>query len=157
MRENLHNRISSFLLHNFDLKLLFLNYLTSNNLVSASFIADFISLKLKKRVPFRKVIKDSVLKIKQFSYLIKGFKIQISGRLNGAEIARTEWIREGRVPLHTLSALIDYYFLKVLLFLLFKVWKFKIFSYVIFFSFKVILIYENYFWCFRYKGLALFY
>lgn len=72
----------------------------------ASFVADSIKLQLEKRLPFRKIMKDAVVKsIKAGS---KGIKIQISGRLNGAEIARSEWIREGRVPLHTLSANIDY-------------------------------------------------
>nr|AYQ93436.1 ribosomal protein S3 [Lepocinclis tripteris] len=72
----------------------------------ASFVADSIKFQLEKRLPFRKIMKDAVVKsIKAGS---KGIKIQISGRLNGAEIARSEWIREGRVPLHTLSANIDY-------------------------------------------------
>lgn len=109
------SKILDFLLSSFGSNLIYLNFFSSGKLISASFLADFISFKLEKRFPFRKVIKDSLVKIQQFSYLIKGFKIQISGRLNGAEIARTEWVREGRVPLHTLSASIDYYFLKALL------------------------------------------
>lgn len=113
----LHNKISLFLKSSFNSNLLYLNFFNSDKVISAAFIADFISFKLEKRVPFRKVLKDSLIKIKQFFHLIKGFKIQISGRLNGAEIARTEWVREGSVPLHTLTASIDYCFLKAHLFL----------------------------------------
>lgn len=69
-------------------------------------LAEFISQQLERRVPFRKVMKTSISKAQKSG--VKGVKIQISGRLNGAEIARTEWIREGQVPLHTLKANIDY-------------------------------------------------
>lgn len=72
----------------------------------SSLLAEFIQQQLEKRVPFRRVIKSSVTKAQQAG--IKGIKIQISGRLNGAEIARTEWVREGQIPLHTLKANIDY-------------------------------------------------
>ena len=73
----------------------------------ASFLALSIVDQLEKRKAFRKVIKDA----KQNSMkhpIIKGIKIQVSGRLNGAEIARSEWVRAGRVPLQTLRANIDY-------------------------------------------------
>jgi hypothetical protein len=73
----------------------------------ASFLALSIVDQLEKRKAFRKVIKDA----KQNSMKhpkIKGIKIQVSGRLNGAEIARSEWVRAGRVPLQTLRANIDY-------------------------------------------------
>jgi len=73
---------------------------------NAKFLAEFISQQLEKRVPFRRVIKSSILKAQKAG--LKGVKIQISGRLNGAEIARTEWVRVGQVPLHTLKANIDY-------------------------------------------------
>lgn len=69
-------------------------------------LADFIRQQLEKRVPFRRVIKSTILKAQKAG--LKGIKIQIAGRLNGAEIARTEWFREGQVPLHTLKANIDY-------------------------------------------------
>lgn len=72
----------------------------------ASLLAEFVREQLEKRVAFRKVMKSAVLKAQQAG--VKGVKIQITGRLNGTEIARTEWIREGRVPLHTLRANIDY-------------------------------------------------
>ena len=86
----------------------------------SSCVCFFFKKQLEKRVPFRKAIVDIVSQIKQKNSILKGLKIQISGRLNGAEIARTEWVKEGQVPLHTLSANIDYSFLDaiVILFLL---------------------------------------
>jgi small subunit ribosomal protein S3 len=72
----------------------------------ADLLADMLVLQLENRIPFRRAMKrviDYVQKEK-----VKGIKIQIAGRLNGAEIARTEWLREGRVPLQTLRADIDY-------------------------------------------------
>lgn len=78
-----------------------------DNLYSeASVIADYLIKQLEERVPFRSALKKS-LKQTRFAKL-KGIKIQIAGRLNGAEIARTEWVRKGRVPLQTLKADIDY-------------------------------------------------
>lgn len=73
----------------------------------ASFVADSIVDQLEKRKAFRKVIKDAQEDLMN-RLGIKGVKIQVSGRLNGAEIARTEWVRAGRVPLQTLRANIDY-------------------------------------------------
>jgi small subunit ribosomal protein S3 len=73
----------------------------------AKLVADFIVQQLQKRVAFRRVLRTAIQKI-QSSPSIKGVKLQIAGRLNGAEIARTEWVREGRVPLQTLRANIDY-------------------------------------------------
>lgn len=81
------------------------------------FLADFIRQQLEKRVPFRRVMKATVLKAQKAG--AKGIKVQISGRLNGAEIARTEWVREGQVPLHTLKANIDYYNHKALVIFIF--------------------------------------
>nr|YP_010231214.1 ribosomal protein S3 [Nephroselmis pyriformis]QSV37283.1 ribosomal protein S3 [Nephroselmis pyriformis] len=72
----------------------------------AQLIADNIAEQLEKRVAFRRAVRQTLKKAK-FANL-PGIKIQVSGRLNGAEIARTEWAREGRVPLHTLRADIDY-------------------------------------------------
>nr|YP_009144915.1 ribosomal protein S3 [Euglenaria anabaena]AKJ83362.1 ribosomal protein S3 [Euglenaria anabaena] len=69
-------------------------------------LAEFIRQQLEKRVPFRRIIKAAITRAQKAG--VKGVKIQISGRLNGAEIARTEWFREGQVPLHTLKANIDY-------------------------------------------------
>lgn len=72
----------------------------------ASLIADLVVQQLEKRVAFRRVIRQAMQKTQRSGVL--GTKIQISGRLNGSEIARTEWAREGRVPLQTLRANIDY-------------------------------------------------
>ena len=74
---------------------------------SASIVTDSIVDKLEKREAFRKVIKKVSEDLMKTSK-VKGVKIQVSGRLNGAEIARSEWVRAGRVPLQTLRANIDY-------------------------------------------------
>lgn len=74
--------------------------------VYSKLIAEFMSEQLEKRVPFRRVIRLAMQKAQQAG--VKGIKIQISGRLNGAEIARSEWVREGQVPLHTLRANINF-------------------------------------------------
>ena len=71
---------------------------------SAFLTAKTIQEQLEKRVPFRRAVKVALRR----GSTPKGIKIQISGRLNGAEIARSEWIRQGRVPLHTLRAQVDY-------------------------------------------------
>lgn len=70
-------------------------------------LACFITQKLEKRFSFRSVMKQAK-RVAMQTPSVKGIKIQLSGRLNGAEIARTEWIREGRVPLQTLEADVDY-------------------------------------------------
>nr|QUQ06968.1 ribosomal protein S3 [Sauvagesia rhodoleuca] len=69
-------------------------------------LAEFIAGQLKNRVPFRKAMKKAIELTKQAD--TKGIQIQIAGRLDGKEIARVEWIREGRVPLQTIGAKIDY-------------------------------------------------
>nr|YP_009519343.1 ribosomal protein S3 [Pseudocodium devriesii]AYC65382.1 ribosomal protein S3 [Pseudocodium devriesii] len=71
---------------------------------SASSVADFLIELLEKRVPYRLALNLFFKKRIQTD----GIKIQLSGRLNGAEIARTEWVREGNLPLQTLQANIDY-------------------------------------------------
>jgi small subunit ribosomal protein S3 len=72
----------------------------------AYLLAEYIAQQLEKRVAFRRVLRMTIQRAQRAGVL--GLKIQVSGRLNGAEIARTEWTREGRVPLHTLRADIDY-------------------------------------------------
>ena len=72
----------------------------------AYLLAEYIAQQLEKRVAFRRTIRMAVQRAQRAGVL--GLKIQVGGRLNGAEIARTEWTREGRVPLHTLRADIDY-------------------------------------------------
>jgi small subunit ribosomal protein S3 len=72
----------------------------------ASLIGEFIAQQLEKRVAFRRATRQAIQKAQRLN--IQGIKVQVSGRLNGAEIARSEWVREGRVPLQTLRADIDY-------------------------------------------------
>jgi small subunit ribosomal protein S3 len=74
--------------------------------IDAQLIADNITAQLEKRIMFRRAMKRSMQNAMRLGAL--GIKIMSSGRLNGIEIARTEWYREGRVPLHTLRADIDY-------------------------------------------------
>lgn len=74
--------------------------------IDAQLVAENVALQLEKRVAFRRAMKKSVASALRFGTL--GVKISCSGRLAGAEIARSEWYREGRVPLHTVRADIDY-------------------------------------------------
>jgi small subunit ribosomal protein S3 len=74
--------------------------------IDAYLVADNIAQQLERRVAFRRAMKRAVQSAQRMGAL--GIKITCSGRLGGAEIARTEWYREGRVPLHTLRADIDY-------------------------------------------------
>lgn len=74
--------------------------------LSAALLGDLVVEQLEKRVAFRRAIREALQRAQRQN--VNGIKIQVSGRLNGAEIARSEWIREGRVPLQTLRADIDY-------------------------------------------------
>ena len=74
--------------------------------IDAKLIADSITQQLEKRIMFRRAMKRAMQNAMRLG--AQGIKIMSSGRLNGIEIARTEWYREGRVPLHTLRADIDY-------------------------------------------------
>lgn len=76
--------------------------------VDAQLVAENVAMQLEKRVAFRRAMKKCVGYALKFG--AKGIKIACAGRLGGAEIARAEWYREGRVPLHTLRADIDYGF-----------------------------------------------
>jgi len=76
--------------------------------LDAQLIADSICQQLQKRIMFRRAMKRAITNAMRLG--AQGIKIMSAGRLNGAEIARTEWYREGRVPLHTLRADIDYGF-----------------------------------------------
>jgi len=69
-------------------------------------VADSIAQQIEKRVMFRRAMKRAVMSTMRSGAL--GVKVRVSGRLNGSEIARTEWYREGRIPLHTFRADIDY-------------------------------------------------
>lgn len=72
----------------------------------ATLIGDYIVEQLEKRVAFRRAVRKGISRSQAAN--VPGIKVQVSGRLNGAEMARSEWIREGRVPLQTLRANIDY-------------------------------------------------
>ena len=74
--------------------------------IDAQLVAENVALQIERRVAFRRAMKRGVSSAMRFGAL--GIKIICSGRLGGAEMARTEWYREGRVPLHTLRADIDY-------------------------------------------------
>jgi small subunit ribosomal protein S3 len=76
--------------------------------LDATLVAQGIAQQLEKRIMFRRAMKRAVTNSMRLG--AQGVKINIAGRLNGAEIARSEWYREGRVPLHTLRADIDYGF-----------------------------------------------
>lgn len=76
--------------------------------LDAQLVAESIAQQLEKRIMFRRAMKRAVSNAMRLG--AQGIKINVAGRLNGAEIARTEWYREGRVPLHTLRADIDYGF-----------------------------------------------
>jgi small subunit ribosomal protein S3 len=87
------------------------NYSISINFIKnpfedATLIGKFIGEQLEKRVPFRRAVKLAIKKVQLTE--LQGIKVQVSGRLNGIEMARSEWKRDGRVPLHTLRAKIDY-------------------------------------------------
>jgi len=74
--------------------------------LDSKLIAESVAQQLERRIMFRRAMKRAVTNAMRLG--AGGIKIQVGGRLNGAEIARTEWYREGRVPLHTLRAFIDY-------------------------------------------------
>ena len=75
--------------------------------ISAQLISENIAAALEKRVPYRKVIKNALEKITTYKE-VQGAKIKVSGRLNGVEIARREWVSKGRIPLITIRSNIDY-------------------------------------------------
>jgi small subunit ribosomal protein S3 len=76
--------------------------------IDAQLVAENVALQLERRIAFRRAMKKSVTSALKFG--AKGIRITCSGRLGGAEMSRTEWYREGKVPLHTLRADIDYGF-----------------------------------------------
>jgi small subunit ribosomal protein S3 len=76
--------------------------------LDSQLIADSVAQQLERRIMFRRAMKRAVTNAMRLG--AGGIKIQVGGRLNGAEIARVEWYREGRVPLHTLRAYVDFGF-----------------------------------------------
>ena len=94
--------------------------------LDAQLVAEGIAQQLERRIMFRRAMKRAVQNSMRLG--AQGIKVNIAGRLNGAEIARSEWYREGRVPLHTLRADIDYGFAEALTtygIIGVKVWIFK--------------------------------
>lgn len=94
--------LNNILKQNFTLKFQFVTNLFND----ANLIAKSIGEQIKKRVPFRRVLKQTLKKAQLAN--LQGIKIELSGRLNGIDIARSEWKREGMIPLHTLNIKIDY-------------------------------------------------
>ena len=74
--------------------------------LNATLLANLVADQLENRIAFRRAIREALQRAQKQN--VNGIKIQVSGRLNGAEIARSEWVRDGRVPLQTLRAEIDY-------------------------------------------------
>ena len=101
---NLKDSIKSLVNESKQVRIKVLQVARSEN--ESSLVARSIGDQLEKRVAFRKAIRQTTQMLQKSG--VKGFKIQVSGRLNGAEIARAEWAREGRVPLQTLRADISY-------------------------------------------------
>lgn len=102
--KNLLKNIKKLLLYNHQLNINIIE--TKNSYLSASLIGDLIVKQLEDRIAFRRAMRVALQTTQSTN--LKGIKIQVSGRLNGADIARSEWLHEGRVPLHTLRANIDY-------------------------------------------------
>lgn len=104
---DLRNSLKILLIKNFGKRDVKINISGISNPDSkARILSYFIREQLEKRISHKRIMQSAILKAQKSG--VKGVKIQISGRLNGVEIARTEWEREGQVPLHTLRANIDY-------------------------------------------------
>lgn len=104
---SLHDDLFKKLKLKFDVKHMVLKFVEIEKPnIHAGVVGNFVCQQLQKRVPFRRTMKMAISKVLKEN--VKGVKIQISGRLDGNEIARTEWIRKGRVPLHNFVADIDY-------------------------------------------------
>jgi small subunit ribosomal protein S3 len=102
--ENLLNKIKKLVPSN---RQLTINVLEVEKVdLDANLLGDLVAEQLEKRVAFKRAMREALQRAQKQN--VKGIKIQVSGRLNGAEIARSEWVREGRVPLQTLRADIDY-------------------------------------------------
>ena len=105
--DDIKNNLNKLIPHEIKLDILEIKTAESD----AVLIANNIVYQLKRRLSYRKAMKKAIQSA--LSYGVKGIRISCSGRLNGAEIARTEWHKEGRIPLHTLRAKIDYAFSEV--------------------------------------------
>lgn len=78
-----------------------------NPWISAALVAQMAAQQIEKRIPFRQVLKKSIERVMS-NREVKGIRIEVSGRLNGIEIARKEWLKQGRLPRNTIRADIDY-------------------------------------------------
>jgi len=105
LKSNIRNIIRSLQIKNKKNYHISINFI-KNPFEDATLIAKYIAEQLEKRTPFRRAVKQTIKKVQRTE--MKGIKVELSGRLNGIEMARSEWKREGRVPLHTLRAKIDY-------------------------------------------------
>ena len=74
---------------------------------SAKLVGENVAMQIERRVAFKRAMKQAMFRTMKAG--AQGIKVMVSGRLNGADIARTEWFREGRIPLHTIRAKIDYH------------------------------------------------
>ncbi len=79
----------------------------ANPWISAELVGQWVAQKIEKRTPFRKTLKQAIEKV-MVNKVVKGVKMQVAGRLDGAQIARTEWLEKGRLPKQTIRADIDY-------------------------------------------------
>lgn len=102
--ENLLKNIKKFLPSNRQITINIIEVEKVN--LSASLLGDLVVKQLEDRVAFKRAMREALQAAQEDN--VGGIKIEVSGRLNGAEIARSEWVREGRVPLQTLRADIDY-------------------------------------------------
>ncbi len=122
--EHLRNQIEKKLKHQNKIRINIIEITEPDK--EAVLLAEWIAQQLEKRIAFRRAVRQGIQRAQKSN--IEGIKIQISGRLNGAEIARKEWVREGRVPLQTLRANIDYAYKRantIYGILGIKVWLFK--------------------------------
>lgn len=78
-----------------------------NPWMSANLVAQWIAQQIEKRMPYRRVLKQALSKASYYKEIL-GIKVEVSGRLNGTEIARREWLKSGRLPLQTIRSDIDY-------------------------------------------------
>ena len=104
IRENLKNKILK-LDKKTDLKIEIKGI--KDPFAKANLVGQWIAQQIEKRMPFRRVLKQAISKV-MFHKEIKGVRVQVSGRLDGKEIARTEWLKKGQLPRQTLRADIDY-------------------------------------------------
>src|SRR3989338_8485563 len=107
IKDFLRNKFSEAMVSNIEIEHSADNKEVKNPWLSAALVAQIAAQQIEKRMPFRQVLKRAMERVMQ-NREAKGIKIQVSGRLNGIEIARNEWLKQGRMPLGTIRADIDY-------------------------------------------------